>query len=610
MKARTQYILKYFLFWIVIFLLQKLMFMIFNFQESKILSAGDWLRVLWHGMRLDMSAAAYLLVIPVLAMSFLSFFDLRVTRNFLRIYNYIFLFAVLYLGVVDMELYSWWGIKLDITPLVYLKTPKEAAASLKLLEIALLVLFFVFLYFLGLKAYRKLIFSSLKKNSGSSWQFGIAGLLITGLLIIPMRGGIGIAPVNPGSAYFSTNRFANHSAFNVLWNCVYSIVERKSYTTSHHYMDDTKARELFKFFYPADSTHIQFVKKDANVVLIILESFSNKIIGELGGESGITPEIDKICKNSLVFRNFFASGDRSEKGMLSLFSGYPSQPTTSIINFPSKTQNLPYLKAPFHDKGYYTAFYYGGDLNFANFRSYFTNPSEDRLITLNDFPSKYATEKWGVPDERLFERMITDIDTITKPFFISCFTLSSHEPYDTPMENPVFPTIGRSDLSKNAFYYTDRCLGAFIDKAKTSKWWDNTLIIILADHGSRYPGNTQNHETIKFNIPMIWTGGALINPDTSINTYASQTDLARTLLNQYDLPVNDYPFSKDILGANSKSFAMYFFNNGFGFMSDSLKLIYDNTAKDFIYSSGKTNDESKESSKAYLQVLSNDFNSR
>ncbi len=609
MKPRLIYILKYYLFWIIIFILQKLMFMIFNYKESFQLGFIDWLGVIWHGLRLDLSAGAYLMLTPVLIMTLLSFFEFSITRNFLKIYNYIFLFIVLYIGVVDMELYSWWGFKLDITPLVYLKTPKEAAASLNIIEIVLLLVFFILLYFAGFKVYNRLISSSLEGNKDSSWKFSLAGLLILGLLIIPARGGVGIAPVNLGSAYFHTNRFANHSAINVLWNCVFSIVERKGASTSHQYMDDARARELFQSFYPQDTAHIQVVRKDANVILIILESFSNKIIGELGGEPGITPETDTICRNSVVFNNFFASGDRSEKGMLSIFSGYPSQPTTSIMNYPNKTQNLPYLKSPFHEKGYYTAFYYGGDLNFANFRSYFTNPSEDRLITLNDFPSEFKSEKWGVPDEILFNRLISDIDTITQPFFISCFTLSSHEPYDTPME-PVFPTNNRSDLSKNAFYYTDKCLGAFIKKAKKSRWWDNTLIILIADHGSRYPGNTANHVPLKYNIPMIWTGGALTIPDTSIFTYASQTDLPRTILKQFDLPVKDYPFSKDILDKNSKSFAIYFFNNGFGYMTDSTQVIYDNSIKDFIFTSGTISDDCKESSKAYLQFLSKDFNAR
>jgi hypothetical protein len=107
---------------------------------------------------------------------------------------------------------------------------------------------------------------------------------------------------------------------------------------------------------------------------------------------------------------------------------------------------------------------------------------------------------------------------------------------------------------------------------------------------------------------MIWTGGALIKTDTSIYTYSSQTDLTRTLLNQFELPVTNYKFSKDILDENSKSFAMYFFNNGFGYVSDSTKLIYDNNLMKFIENSTAITVETAESSKAYLQFLSKDFN--
>jgi phosphoglycerol transferase MdoB-like AlkP superfamily enzyme len=580
--------------------------MIFNFSESSQLSIGTWLGVLWHGMRLDFSAGAYLLAIPLLIMSFLCFFEMRYTKSFIKLYNYLFLFIVLFLGVTDMDIYSYWGFKLDITPLVYLKTPKEATASLNLIEISLLITFFLLLYFLALKVFRRYIFSQLNRSSESSRPFSIVGIVLLGLLIIPIRGGIGIAPINLGSAYFHTNRFANHSAVNVLWNTVYSFVERKSLITSFNFMEKEKADELFKNFYPPPTKNIHVIKKNSNVILIILESFSNKIIGELGGEPGITPEMDTLCRNSLVFRNFFASGDRSEKGILSLMSGYPAQPTTTIINFPGKTQGLPFLLSPFHENGYYTAFYYGGDFNFANFRSYFTNPWMDRQISINNFPSKLNTQKWGVPDEFLFEKMINDIDTIKSPFFISCFTLSSHEPYDISMEL-VFPSKSRNDMSKNAFHYTDKCVGEFIDQAKKRAWWDNTLIIIVADHGSRYPGNTPNDVALKFRIPMIWTGGAVTISDTSINKYASQTDLPVTLLNQFEFPLKGYIFSKDILDANSKSFAMYFFNNGFGYMSDSMQAIYDNTIKCFTYTSGVISEEFKESSKAYLQVLSNDF---
>jgi len=167
MKSRILFLLKYYCFWILIFILQKLMFMTFNFHESSQLTFIDWMRVIWNGLRLDLSAGAYLMVIPVLIMIFLSFLKIRYLIKGLLFYNYLFLLLVLFLGVVDMELYSYWGFKLDVTPLVYLKTPKEAAASLDYTEVGLLFLLFLILYYAGIKVYRRYILSSLNENEGS-----------------------------------------------------------------------------------------------------------------------------------------------------------------------------------------------------------------------------------------------------------------------------------------------------------------------------------------------------------------------------------------------------------------------------------------------------------
>ena len=583
--------------------------MIFNNKESFKLDLSDWFAVLWHGLRLDLSAGAYLMIIPVIVLGLLSIFNGKLSQYFINAYTTILLFVVLFLGVVDMELYSYWGFKLDVTPVIFLKTPKDALASVSYLEVGLLILLVGFLFYLWYRIYRKLILAPFKSVVKKSVFYSFTSLFLLGFLLIPVRGGIGIAPINISSAYFHSNRFANHSAVNVLWNTVYSIVDRKKLQTTYKFMEEKKANELFHALYPEDHESVKVLKGNSNIILFILESFSNKIIEELGGLPGITPEMDKLCRNSMVFSNFFATGDRSDKGIVGILSGFPAQPTTSIINYPSKTQDLPFLLKPFHNHGYYTAFYYGGDLNFANFKSYFTNPAMDKIVTVNDFPSELNTQKWGVPDEYLFDRILADADTIKNPFFIYCFTLSSHEPYDIPMK-PFFGNSSIEERSKSGFYYTDKCIGEFMEKARNKTWWDNTLIIFLADHGSRSPGFIPNHVKEKFQIPMIWTGGAVLTHDTVITKYSSQTDLPLTLLKQFDYEHDGYNYSKDIFDNSSPSFAMYFFNNGFGFMSDSASLIYDNNFHKFILGEGKDFTLFLEPSKAYLQKLSGDFYSR
>jgi phosphoglycerol transferase MdoB-like AlkP superfamily enzyme len=583
--------------------------MVFNFKESVGLTFSDWLSVLWHGLRLDLSAGAYIIILPVLLTGIFSLFNWKIINPILSIYTYFILFIVLILGVADMNLYSYWGFKLDLTPLIYLKTPKAAFSSISILEIGLLIICLAVLFYFWLKIYQKVIhINKIKELKRNIW-FSIFSIPLLCFLIIPVRGGIGTTPINIGSVYFHTNRFANHSAVNVFWNTIYSFVERKKLNTSYKFMDEKTASEIFEGLYKEKNTSRKIIKANSNVILIILESFSNRIIGEMGGESGITPNLDKLCRNSVVFSNFFATGDRSNKGIIGILSGFPAQPTTSIINYPSKTQNLPFLLKPFHNRGYSTAFYYGGDINFANFKSYFTNPAMDQIVTETDFPQELVTQKWGVPDEYLFNKILADADSIKKPFFIYCFTLSSHEPFDIPVK-PFFGNSTIDEKSKSGFYYTDQCLGEFIDQAKTKSWWDNTLIIILSDHGSRYPERIPNHVKEKFQIPMIWTGGAVIISDTIITKYSSQTDLPLTLLDQFGYTDNEYKYSKDILDSTSSSFAMYFYNNGFGFMADSANLIFDNNYNKYIFKKGRDTSIFQESGKAYLQELSNDFYTR
>ncbi|HYW95069.1 MAG TPA: LTA synthase family protein [Bacteroidales bacterium] len=607
MRSRLLFLLRYYAFWIIVFISQKIFFMLFNYRESFQLKISTWLLVIWNGLKLDLSAGAYILLIPVIAILLGVVLGTKFLRVFMNVYTLVILFIVLLLGVVDMDLYSYWGFKLDITPLIYVKTPGDALASVGIIEITLFLLFLLGLYFLFYRLYRTMVRPSALSEGAGWWQVSLMSLLILALLVIPARGGFGIAPMNVGAVYFSPKRFANHSAINVLWNTIYSITERDKLEEDHHYMAPKKADTVFNNLMkePGRSPSEIVVKKNANIMLVILESFSDKIISSLGGEDGITPVLNSLYDHSLVFGNFYASGDRSDKGMTSIFSGFPAQPTTSIIDYPAKSQDLPFLYRDFSAKNYHTAFYYGGDLNFANFRAYFSNPYLDRVITVDDFPDSLATQKWGVPDQYLFDRILKDINETKGRFFYSCFTLSSHEPFDVPGE-PVFGTATRDDLCRNAFHYTDECLGHFLDSARHAPWWDQTLIIFVADHGSRSPGNTPNHVEKKFRIPMIWTGGALLK-DSVVNKTGSQTDIPATLLAQFGFNHDEYPYSKDLLNAGSPAFAFYAFNNGFGFKTDSSFVIWDNVYGKAIETKGQGVDQAILKGKAFLQKVSADF---
>jgi phosphoglycerol transferase MdoB-like AlkP superfamily enzyme len=204
------------------------------------------------------------------------------------------------------------------------------------------------------------------------------------------------------------------------------------------------------------------------------------------------------------------------------------------------------------------------------------------------------------------ERFIRDMDHSKEPFFKALFTLSSHEPFEVPMET-VFPGNDEVNRFFNAAHYTDKCLGEFIRQAKSKPWWDHTLIVLLADHGHRLPGDSKLYEEVKFSIPMLWLGGALQISDTVISTYGSQIDIPKSILAQVQLNATAFRFGKDIFDPSSEKFGFFVFNDGFGFVNQEFTYIHDNVGDTTVLFSGNINKENANKGKAYQQVLMDDY---
>jgi len=511
--------------------------------------------------------------------------------------------------IVDLELYKYWGFRLDLSPLLYINTPKEMFASVEWYIVArqLIILVLIIVatfYFYGVLL--KPAFNNLKKGS---WLEFPSYLLLAVLLILPIRGGMGLAPLNTGTAYFSTNEFANHSAINVLWNVGYSITESEKLSNPYIlFTKDEAKNEITSLIKTDNKATINLLKVERpNILIILIESFTGKLIPAMGGIDSITPRFNKLIHEGIFFKNFYSSGVRSDKGIVAVISGFPAQPMNSIMKFPDKTQTLPFISRDIQKSGYKSAFYYGGNIDFVAMRSYLTNGGFNKIISMNDFPSSDYNAKWGVHDHIMFNRLINDIDNSQNPFFYMLFTLSSHEPFDVPMKTVIHGSDGDHKFM-NSIYYTDSCLGDFISKARKTNWWKNTLIIITADHGALMVNNTQFYEPVRFLIPMLWTGGAIAVKDTTIATIGSQTDIPVTLLDQLKInPLKQYFYSRDILDHSNKGFAYYAFNNGFGIVTDSCIVAYDYSQKQIKQSNGKGEKVILRKGQAFLQLLYDDF---
>ncbi len=608
MKQRILFFLYYFLYWVIFFSVARAVFLVYNHALSFSLTAGEWFSTFWYGLRMDASMSGYLSVIAALILTVTTFSSGKVVAKIVSVYTLIILVVSSLLVVSDMELYRHWGFRLDSTPLTYLKTPKEALGSASIWALVVQVVVFAVLVWGFWMCYQKLLRPKLIATEHTEW-WGIPVFLFAGaLMILPIRGSLGVAPMKVGFVYFHPNNiFANHAAINVVWNAGKSLLSTND-IAEYHFMDDSKAEELFAACYlTTNQTDILLKEERPNIIIIILESFSNRLIEPLGGLPDVTPNLNQLCKEGIVFSNLYSNSDRTDKGILGVLNGYPVHPVAKVINFPEKTRQLPFINKDLKQAGYHTEFVYGYDSRYSNFASYFGNAGYDKILTREDFPPEtYQGSKWGVHDHWVLERLLDECNNTQPPFFKAFMALSSHEPFEVPMSVAIEGN-DEEHLFLNSVYYSDKAVGDFIRVAKQTDWWDHTLIVVTADHGSRHPGNVANYHPERFHVPMLWLGGAVAKADTVINTIACQTDIPLTILHQLQLYPDDYRFSKDILGLPVYPFGFYDFNDGFGFVADNTRIAFDNVSQTVIYQEGAQVDKLVETGKAYLQVFSNDF---
>jgi phosphoglycerol transferase MdoB-like AlkP superfamily enzyme len=497
---------------------------------------------------------------------------------------------------------------MDATPLQYFKTPEEMGATISTAPVFLLAVIFVLIAGIFIFLYKKYfdILSAFTVKRITFFSIFLPVFLVA-FLFVPIRGGIQKIPMNISDAYFSEKIFADHAAINLPWNIMFSILNRHNPQNPFEYFPPRKSRELVKSLYATGPKRIPSILtvEKPNIIIIILESFTAKWVGCLGGVPGVTPNLDSIAAQGLLFTNIYAAGDRSEKGQVAILSGYPNQATTSIIKTPTKTRKLPSINQSLAKIGYESSYTYGGELEFANIKSYLVNIKIQQLTDKYSFPVSERTTSWGVHDQYVFDWFYHDIQNKKQPFFATLFTLSSHEPYDVPMKTR-FDGSDRSSLFKNSVYYTDSIVGSFIRQFKRLPLWNNTLIVMVADHGHPLPGNDPNDRPSKFHIPLIFSGGAL-SLKGKINTIGSQTDITTTLLDQLHLPTNQYQWGKDLLDSSAKSFAFYSFNNGFGFVTPEGTETIDNVSRKPIFISPGFDTAQIKFGKAYMEYSYQDF---
>lgn len=592
MRARLSLLVRYYLFWVVLFAAARLLFMLYYHARTAALGPSLALGAMLHGLRMDLSAAGYLSAIPALLLAASAWGSLKSVRRIIAVYSWVAIAVVSLLTVGDLGIFDAWGFRLDATPLQFIATPHEMLISTESAPILSLVLILLSFALLAVLLFRLMVRPAARHDSSASRgtrafsrelaTFAVL-LFASALLVIPIRGGLQWTPLNQSSVYFSSKEFANQAALNVEWNFVRSLTYGRKSAETNPYTEvpASEARSVVDSLVAIGSAPPAPLLEISrpNVILLIWESLTAKVVGRLGGVSGVTPSLDSLSHEGILFDSLYASGDRSAQGLVAILSGFPTLPHVQIMNTPNKAAALPALSDDFGKAGYTTSFYYGGELAFANIKAYLINARFDRIIGEDAFAKSDRNSKWGAHDHVVLGRLLADVPRLPRPFFTTIFTLSSHEPFEIPTP-PRFPGSDVESEFLSAHAYTDQSVGEFIRAAEREPWWDSTLVVIVGDHGHPlprvHPGDGEQ-ASARYHIPMLWLGGALAVHDTVIHRIGSQTDIAPTLLDQLHLASDDYRWGRDLFASadGSASFAYFSYLDGFGFVDQRGRLVYD-----------------------------------
>ncbi len=587
-----------------------------------------------HALPLDFSMAGYLLLPPILfwfiglligKRSYPVFNSLVSGFNFLLISVFVFIFGA------NVFIYEEWHTPLNHRALDYLSTPRALLDSMSFgFKIASIALFVGGVWAIW-KGYQQVVGKDLYPKPISRWFF-LALPVWVGLLALAVRGGTGVMPINESAVYYSVHAFNNHAATNTAWYLAHSQLETRSTQNHYRFMPDNEAVSQLENLLGRGNSDIPAAmnvlsaRADStrpNVVFIIMESMTAQVVEELGGEKGVCPNLSRLIREGILFNNIYGSGYRTDQGIVSILGGYPAQPDQSIVLLSDKAEKIRSLPRILYEQGYATAFFYGGELTFANIGVWLRNQKTEVIRSEPDFPASDKTQRWGVDDDKLLQHSVEEINQLRPPFLATSMTLSLHPPFDVPYQSK-WQNAGSEERFKflHSAAFADYAIGKFFKSAEQQPWYANTIFVLVADHGASHPGEVGMDNPRSRHIPLIFFGKPISQDwiGKKVDVFGSHHDIPATVLHLLqNKPVLDFPWSRDLWELNAAvhaeqkeapqklDFAYYTNENGLGWVNRQGAGFYYFDNQQWHWWSGQLDTASQNQAKAYLQTLYEDF---
>ncbi len=482
------------------------------------------------GLRFDLIIASYLVLPLTLALLLPNGLG---SRRLARIWLIITGGIVLFLGVTEPEFYHEFHTRLNSLAIQYLKEDPATVSSMiwhgfPVVRYLLLWTALTAFYIWALSG-----MNQLTRKYGQqypAWWLRVPAFLLCAFLVAwgargTLRQG---APLRWGDAFHSQHLFANHLALNGTWSLIKAATGNKKKDAGKTWLKAmpreqalTRTRKLLLATndtlllpeqYPLLRNHeprAKLPRRPKNLVLIIMESFSAQFTGALGNDHGITPRFDELAGEGLLFDHFFSNGTHTHQGMFATGACFPNLPGFEYLMQEPEGQHqfsgLPVLLKPL---GFQDVYVYNGAFNWDNQKGFFRNQGMTRFIGRDQMENPvYTDPTWGVSDQDMFDQALRELNRMDrdKPFFAILQTLSNHTPYALPDPLPVSPVTGFGSLDEHltAQRYADWAMGRFFDEAKKQPWYENTLFVLVGDHGFGVKQQLGEIDLLRFHVPML-----------------------------------------------------------------------------------------------------------
>lgn len=390
----------------------------------------------------------------------------------------------------------------------------------------------------------------------SRTKAAVLTVLLTALCVFGIRGRMGYNPIKISQAYYCGDAFLNQLGVSPAYYLLTSVMDdMRPENEALRLMDQRQAvdavRRWLKIDGPVDSAHVLrrvTAGRDSvlrcNVVIILMESMSADLVGALGGRQGLTPTLDSLCHSSLVFTRCYSSGIHTNHGITASLYSFPALMKRNLMKG-TVTPHRKGLPTVLHDAGWHTMFFMTHEAQYDNMNAFLRTNGYDDIFAESDYPASERVNAFGVPDRYLFGYALNAIDRVAadggKPFMATILTVSNHPPFIVPADL----VSKQTDPEYQIVEYADRSIGEFLAAARRKPWFDNTLFVLLGDHGKLVAGDGTELPDSYNHIPLIISGPGV--QAARNNALATQTDIMPTVLGLMGVGYTSDAFGTDLL---------------------------------------------------------------